>query len=345
LGATRDIWNSIGLSEYNGAVESQEQRTSVVNEGVASAPHSFSDTAENPRTGVTLRKRKDSHDHGVTPQDTSLHQRLVQEELEKSNNDPTCVTSNLEALLDHPRIGELSLDASQVMRLRLLYLTIGSCQSLIGFKETLHAVRGMSAGIAYASGPDLCLTERFREICRLDGQEALCVLLRRYHVVKLFEMEQTNLRQATGVIVETPSTFSIGHRVKTGNPAVRHEAELTDGVLSKVQPGLTKGTREFQRIRQQISQLRRLAKVLQIWTETYGFGILALFPSGPGYSDFNLTDNMQVLSCVVQSKDTNLLGYSLLLRRDFGSFQTFYTRIKGGFWRSLAKLLSRCSWR
>ncbi|KAF2007623.1 hypothetical protein P154DRAFT_614925 [Amniculicola lignicola CBS 123094] len=293
--ATGSMWNSTWLSGFNEAVEHQEQRIQIGHEGTADSPQGSLDTTEHPRTAVTLGKRKYLHDNEGRQDDTSLHQRLVHEELEKLNNFPTYIRGDLKALLDHAQIGELSGDASQVMQLRLLYFTIGSCQTLIGFKETLRVVRGMSNDFMYAPGPDLCCTERFREICRLDHQEALCVLLRRYHVVKLFETELANLRQSNGVVVETPSTFNMGHSAKSGNPAVRVQAELTDGVLGKIRPDLERGTREFRRIRLQISQLRRLAKVLQILSETYGFGILALLPSGPAYSEFNLTDNMQAI--------------------------------------------------
>lgn len=75
-----------------------------------------------------------------------------------------------------------------------------------------------------------------------------------------------------------------------GNPVNRAQANLTEEVLGMILPGPANGTPHYQKTRRHVSQLRRLANILTIWTDRYGFGILALLPSGPNESEFNFND-------------------------------------------------------
>jgi hypothetical protein len=117
-------------------------------------------------------------------------------------------------------------------------------------------------------------------------------------VVKLFDTELETLLEDSGMMVQTPATFGTGNTPQIGNPVVRQEAALTDRLLFKFWPELERGTKEFQKFRAKISRLRKLAKVLRMLTEAYGFGILALLPCGPTYSELALTDNMSVFSSI-----------------------------------------------
>jgi hypothetical protein len=288
------------VPETEGETEHSHECNQLGDGQISDAHRRSSDTAESTQTGVTPGKRKRSQDPGGRPLGSSMYHRLFQEEQVKLNGVPNSIHDDVEALLDHPQISELSTDPSQVMQLRLLYLAIGSCQSLIDFKEKLRAARDAPTDLPQRIGLPVCPTESLREICHLDDQEILCVLFRRYHVVKLFETELETLHQSNEMIVDTPMTFGKGHRARIGNPAVRQEAALTDRLLRKVKPELEKGTKEFQKFRVKISRLRRLAKVLRMLTEAYGFGILALLPCGPTYSELALTDNMLVFNYIAE---------------------------------------------
>ncbi|KAF4534683.1 Ribonuclease III [Lasiodiplodia theobromae] len=248
------------------------------------------DTSETQATTAETGNKKNSRARRGRPPNSSLHQRLIEEELKKLNGFSGSSRGDLQALLDHPQILELSTNSSCVGQLRLLYLGIGSCQSLIQFKESLRVARTRSNTSVHAIGPNLLPKERFREICLYDDQEALSVLARRYHVAKLFETELENLRQDNAIIVETAADFGTNHTPQAGNPAMIQEAALTDRLLEKVAPDVMTGTTEFKRVRDRLSQMRRLAKRLQLLIKTYGFGILALLPCGPSYSDFTITD-------------------------------------------------------
>lgn len=290
LSAIGHISNGIALPGSGGEMEHSEQRIQTGSGRIDDAPQGYSNASENAQTAVRPAKRKYSHDHCGRLRSSSLQPDLLHDELGKLNSFPVSIRSHLEALVDDPRIGDLGTDPSQVKQLRLFYFAIGSCQSLIEFKENLRAARSMPSGSIHSFGANLCLTERVREICRLDDQEALCVLARRYHIVKLFETELETLRQNNEMIMETPSTFGTTLRAQPGNPVMMQEAALTDGLICRIKPGLKKGTKEFQKFRAKLSQLRRLAKVLRMLTQTYGFGILALLPCGPSYSELAITD-------------------------------------------------------
>ncbi|KAH7031875.1 hypothetical protein B0J12DRAFT_681549 [Macrophomina phaseolina] len=272
-------------------IEQSERGAYFADMRVTDAHQGFTLTTERSQVSVSSGKRKISHDGGGRPRHSSLHRTLLREELEKLNNLPYVDRRDLAALLDDSRIADLSPEYHQVTQLRLLYLAIGSPRTLTEFIEILRAARSRPNESVLTSGPNILPSDRFKEICRLDNQEVLCGLARRYHVIKLFDAEMEALRQNGGMVLETPSTFSTRHRAQAGNPVMRQEAESTDALLLRFKPELVKETEEFERFRKKVKQLRRLAKILRILTDTYGFGILALLPYGPTYSELVVTDS------------------------------------------------------
>jgi hypothetical protein len=277
--ATESIDNNNPLLELEGTIEDMYQRHQHSNHTVAGTREAGSDTTETPRTHIrTIRK-------------ISLHERHVSEELDKIRSPPTGLHENLMNLLDHDGIDGLSINTFQASQLKMLYFAIGSCQSLRGFKEALQLARGNPSYISNPSRPALSCAERFQEICRLDDTECLCILLRRFHTVKLFEEEMEVLYPSDMIIVETPSSFVERQTAEMGNPAVRRKAALTDAILRKIKPELQEGTLEHRRYRAQVKQMRRLAELLGVLTGTYGSGILALLPCRPGYSELSPMEN------------------------------------------------------
>jgi hypothetical protein len=306
--ANGSIWEAVGLPDMDQFAVASENTLSSKNGEATAIKRRSIDVNDDSQPVTKLRKapRKGRSERLERCDETAFHARLLQEELEKSMHLPPHVRSDLEVLVDHPDISKLDLDASQVTRFRLLYFTIGSCQSLVGFKDMLYMARKLSQIHPRTAGSALLPPERYEEICRLDSQEALCVLLRRYHVVELFKTTQASLFQDRGLIMETPSTRLTGQRAMPGNPANRAQADLTNEVLGMILPGLANGSSNYQKKRRHISQLRRLANILTPWTDAYGFGILALLPSGPNQPDFNLTDSMQVLSATIDVLQTDM---------------------------------------
>ncbi|PSN59038.1 hypothetical protein BS50DRAFT_626929 [Corynespora cassiicola Philippines] len=248
----------------------------------------YDDNVVSTQRVVVLGKRKRQADLEAALRKGSLFSRLLQEERTKLDTIPYPTRTELDVLLDHSKIGEFSVDLSQVVQLRSLYLIIGSSGSLIEFKGQLSRARDRT--LAQPLRLNLCITERIKEVCRLDDQETLCVLTRRFHVLRIFESESEILRQENAITIETPSTFKTGHKGQSGNPVAIQEATITNSLLSKARPDLKEGSDEFERLRRRLSELRRLARRLQMLVQSYGPGILALLPCGPTYSELALTD-------------------------------------------------------
>ena len=283
----------VGEAEHSGQSLQWEDGQSLGRYGTSSV-------ATTPYSEVVPTKKRRLQEDEDLPNERSVYHRLLQEELAKLNCSQNSSNHASVALLQHPLVDAWSKDltlANQPLanRMQWLYLVMGTCHSLIDFKAHLRAARDRAESLNFINST-LSPEEKFMEICKLDDKEAFCVLARRYHAVKLFEMEHALLQQGHhNIIVETQDTLARGQRASRGNPNMRHEAALTDRMLNLVKPGLKEGTPEHKRVRAKLSRLRQLAKRLRVWTEHYGYGILALLPCGPSYSELTLTDNMLVL--------------------------------------------------
>ncbi|KAL5400685.1 hypothetical protein PMIN03_012167, partial [Paraphaeosphaeria minitans] len=272
--ATGNIWNCIALPGMYEIAGDPDIMTPLGDKDVTVAKRGSIDMEDGIQPVVKMRKT----------------QKKPHKELEKSKALSSQIRSSLKALLDHPGISAVDPNSPHLPRLRLFYLTIGSSQTLLNFRAMLHTARNPSDIYPYTVTTTLQPWERYAEICRLGREEALCVLLRRYHVVQLFKTAKASLFQEHGVIVQTPRTHVTGQRAMPGNPVNRAQANLTEEVLGMILPGPANGTPHYQKTRRHVSQLRRLANILAIWTDRYGFGVLALLPSGPNESGLNFND-------------------------------------------------------
>ncbi|KAL5375445.1 hypothetical protein PMIN06_012247 [Paraphaeosphaeria minitans] len=290
--ATGNIWNCIALPGMYEIAGDPGIMTPLGDKDVTVAKRGSIDMEDGiqPVAKINKTHKKAHSDQYDGCDESKLHQRLLEEELEKSKALPSQIRSSLRVLLDHAGISAVDPNSSHLPRLRLLYLTIGSSQTLLNFRAMLHTARNPSDIYPYTVTTTLQPWERYAEICRLGREEDLCVLLRRYHVVQLFKTAKASLFQEHGVIIQTPTTHLTGPRAMPGNPVNRAQANLTEEVLGMILPGLANGTPHYQKTRRHVSQLRRLAKILAIWTDRYGFGVLALLPLGSNESGINFND-------------------------------------------------------
>lgn len=88
------------------------------------------------------KKARSDQDDGLD--EFTLHQRLLEEELEKSKALSSQIRSGLEVLLDHPGISAVDPNSPHLPRLRLFYLTIGSSQIFLDFRAMLCTARNPS---------------------------------------------------------------------------------------------------------------------------------------------------------------------------------------------------------
>jgi hypothetical protein len=238
-----------------------------------------------PAKGV---KRKRSQDRGE--KDGPLYQEMLHSERQKLMCVSQIDRERLTRFLEHPMLDELGRRASILSR--FLYLTIGSWETIVDFRGLVRLARSASSVRRQPSLSPRNAAETYDEICRLEKEGALSILLRRYHTVKLCEEEHLYNDHHSHIIVETPSTVGVAKAVKPGNPVLALDSSLTEKLLLKIMPNTDPGSNEFQKARVKVKRLRKLAGCLRILVKSYGFGILGLLPSGPSFEQMSLTDNM-----------------------------------------------------
>ncbi|KAF2844496.1 hypothetical protein T440DRAFT_316666 [Plenodomus tracheiphilus IPT5] len=220
----------------------------------------------------------------------SLYQKMLQAEQRKL----ACVSQvdqeSLIRFLQHPVLEKLEGRASILAR--FLYLAIGSWKTIVDFKDLCQLARSDSSVCRQLSHLSCNAAAMYGEICRLEKEEALCVLLRRYYIINLCDEEQLYNDRHSHVIVETPVTVN-GFRVaKPGNPVFALDSSLTERLLFKIMPETDPESDEFKKARSKVKRLRKLAERLRLLVKRYGFGILGLLPSGSSFEQMSLSDSM-----------------------------------------------------
>lgn len=290
-------------------------------------------TADNGKTRTLAKKRKFDRDGARNSLQDSVYSRLIREEVAKLDAEDS------KELLVSPELVEINANPPQMAQLRLLYLYMGSSKSLMEFRGQLQSARARPYDVAQSIEYEMTSSERFMEICRIDDHERLCVLSRRFHLVKLFGQEMEELRNNATMVSHTPATFIMGQKAQAGNPLVLQEAAVTDQLLCRLKPDCRKGTKEFEHLRRKVSRLRRLSKLLRLLTDAYGLGVLALLPCGPNYSEVSVTDNMSVSSMAHLNallKLIRLLGFT---EQTFTAFADLLRRKQGLLLRQLSSAI------
>jgi hypothetical protein len=225
---------------------------------------------------------------------------IYQEMLESESRKLTYVSENeaekLQRFLVHPRLDALEGKTSNA--LRFLWLTIGNWQTISNFKDQLQLARSGPCVYRQSAISSWVALETYNEICRLDNEGSLNVLLRRYHAMKLCEEEPTSGDSHRYIMVHIPNPMVAGERSTPGNPSVISKAYQTDKLVMKIMPSIQHTSPEFKKVRRRVKLLQKLAMRLGVLVNSYGLGILALLPSDASFGELSLTDNVYVsMSC------------------------------------------------
>jgi hypothetical protein len=171
---------------------------------------------------------------------------------------------------------------------------IASSQSIAVLQDVLHSCRNGTNYNILQIRDGLSKAERFKMIQLFDRNIAYFHLVRRYHVLKLFEESGgPKTRSSTGLIVITSQDFVKG-RKKAGNPVYNAEAEVTGEMMKEIFPDMTPGMEGYQSKYRAMKQLRRLGQRLYLMQTKFGKGILGLMPDYglTGESDAGISDKM-----------------------------------------------------
>lgn len=131
----------------------------------------------------------------------------------------------------------------------------------------------------------------FHKIEQLDDKIAQCVILRRYHVLHLFEMcLPPNSRVNTTFIMTNPGDFD--NTKKAGNPGNNAKSEVTRIMMSKIFPDISPDMGEYLPKYNKVSRLQVLGRRYSAMAQRFTKGILGLMPPpglakhyGSGISD------------------------------------------------------------
>lgn len=251
-----------------------------------STPQNTPSLAEMTVRGEKRKRSQDEHERS-----NYVYQKMLQAEQQKLMRYSQVDQESLTRFLKHPILDKLDGRGSVA---RFLYLTIGSWETIIDFKGLIEVSRG-DASACRPTSTLLCnAAAKYNEICRLENEEALCLLLKRYHIISLCEEEQLYNDHHSHIIMETPSTVNEGRVTKPGNPVFALESSLTERLLLRIMPDTDPRSADFQKARVKVKRLRKLAGRLRHLVKHYGVGILCLLPSGPSFKEMSLTDNMCV---------------------------------------------------
>jgi hypothetical protein len=268
-------------------------------EGLSSAEVRNSNNSPDVLTTRAKRKRSQSKKEKTD----STYQDMLVSERQKLNHLSQDERQRLSRFLEHPRPNALVEKKSNV--LHFLWLAIGSWQTISNFRNQLQLARNATYVCEKSNSSIWGAAETYAEICRLDNEESLTVLLRRYHAIKLCEEESTSDGLQGYIMVETPNTIVAGGRSTPGNPGLIRKACRTDELVFKILPNVQRGSKDFKKARTRVKQLRKLATHLSVLVNSYGLGILALLPSGASFGELSLTDNMYVWMRFNHYMDTN----------------------------------------
>jgi hypothetical protein len=220
----------------------------------------------------------------------STYRSMLDLEKNKLNPFTQDERTELAKFLEYPLFSKLDHKFSTSHH--FLYLTIGSRLAIEDYKSLLRLARSVSDACDPSSISNWSAAETYKKICCLEKEEALHALRRRYHTMQLCGNENKTCPGYSQMIVETPRTVDAAGRARAGNPKFALDARLTNELLRKIMPNTQDGSGEFEKARRKVKQLRKLARYLYILVDSYGFGILALLPSGPSFGELSLTDTM-----------------------------------------------------
>jgi hypothetical protein len=275
-------------------VPTQVTRQNIALEDVSAVEVRNADTdPEVLTTGAKRKRRKQEKEKA-----DSTYQDMLNSENRKLTRVLEVEGERLKRFLEYPELGECGGKTSNV--LRFIWLAIGSWQTISNFRDQLQLAR--SSPYVYDRSNTLTwgAVEIYHEICRLDTEEYLTVLLRRYHAVKLCMDEPMDDGLHGYIMVETPSTILAGGRSTPGNPGMIRKAVRTDEIVSKIMPNIERNSTEFEKVRKRVKQLQKLAMYLGVLINIYGLGILALLPSGVSFGELSLTDRMYGASIIIR---------------------------------------------
>ncbi|GBF62506.1 hypothetical protein TMEN_5052 [Trichophyton mentagrophytes] len=288
-------WPEASLSLNIQNKQSQAQANDIASKGITGflsaqnnkGARSLCDNAS-PHGNATRKKRPaksvESHIYPKKPSYAlqTIGDRLTQYLLHKTEK---CKAQGLRPpsetfFTPHIRERVLSLGNGTIGVLGMTMATITSAQSVVTLKETLQYKRAQTSYASCQLKQGLSCCDRIQIIEKLDQGIVYAHLLRRYHVLELFEeCGGPNNGWNNGFVLATPLDFKQATR-KSGNPVNNADSEVTKTMIHKCFPEVQQSTEKYMSKYQAIKRLRKLGERLHFVTTKFGRGVLGLLLDG-----------------------------------------------------------------
>ncbi|KAK6601217.1 hypothetical protein H4I96_06558 [Botrytis cinerea] len=185
--------------------------------------------------------------------------------------------SETEFDLAFSKIPNISLDAHELVTLKILYFAIGSPESLVALQEVLRVQRRTIAGRMPREGYNLSPAERVKVIECITPNIAYHVLRKRCHIYQLFiDSNKGSRKSSDGFVIDTVQSITTQSRHQTGNPNNLENSRISELILKELYPTLEPSGECYREKKRFVGNLRRLGGRFDLMVRKFGYGILAL---------------------------------------------------------------------
>ncbi|KAI1934079.1 hypothetical protein LOZ66_006172 [Ophidiomyces ophidiicola] len=216
-----------------------------------------------------------------------------------------------------PHIQErvLSLGNGTIDVLGITVATIANAQSVVTLQEALRYKRAQAGYASCQLKRGLSCRDRIQIIEKLDQSIVYAHLLRRYHVLELFEeCGGPNNGWNNGFVHTTPLDFKQATR-KSGNPVNNADSEVTKTIMHKCFPEVQPSTERYAAKYRAMKRIRKLGERLHFMTTKFGRGVLGLLLDGREmHEEIGISDNM-----ILAVSDTEFAEYVSVLNASQGA--------------------------
>lgn len=188
----------------------------------------------------------------------------------------------------------LNFGDGQLDTLGTILIWIAIPSSIAILQEVLRSSRTLVGSRSWHLNRGISNRKRFSIIEELDEQIAYLHLLRRYHILELFEeCRGPQTRSCMRLVLATPGDFGQSKK-KAGNPGNNAEAQVTETMMKEMFPDMQPDTERYKNKYKVVKRLRQLGRRLHIMVTHFGKGILGLMPdhSLTGPSHLGISDQM-----------------------------------------------------
>jgi hypothetical protein len=175
--------------------------------------------------------------------------------------------------------------------LQTICVTIASPESLVTLQHLLRCYRAGERSHTPGPAQLLSIKERVSVIGAIDQEVAYMCLLRRCHILELYE---GNLPESSdGFVLSTQHTVAAQGPRTSGNPRQIAERNIRKTIMEQICPDMNPASREYRQNDDRIKMWRKLGQRLYMMKMRFGYGILGLLQYDWGIeSALNITDKM-----------------------------------------------------